>query len=98
MEDRSAEVQAIEYMKKKQDKTIDNMAEWQMYRFAIDALNEKEKRSHGCDCCQGDEPLYWEDDENNAFVDSRGGNMLTTVKGVPMRYKVKYCPNCGKKF
>jgi len=50
-----------------------------------------------CDCCQGDEALYWADDENNAFVDSRG-DVLVTVKGMTMRYKVKCCPNCGKKF
>lgn len=97
MKNRSAEVQAIEYMKKKQDKVIDNMAEWQMYRFAMEALKEKEERSHGCDCCQGDEALYWADDENNAFVDSKG-NILTTIKGMTMRYNVKCCPKCGKKF
>lgn len=51
----------------------------------------------GCDCCQGDEALYWADDENNAFVDSRG-DVLVTVKGITMRYKVKCCPNCGKEF
>lgn len=51
----------------------------------------------GCDCCQGDEALHWADDENNAFVDSRG-DMLVTVQGKTMRFKVKSCPNCGKKF
>lgn len=57
----------------------------------------KEKRNHGCDCCQGDEALYWKDNENNAFVDSKG-EILTTVKGMTMRYKVKCCPSCGKEF
>lgn len=65
--------------------------------FTIDSLNKKEKRNAGCDCCQGDEALYWADDENNALVDSRG-NMLTTIKGMSMRYKVKCCPNCGKEL
>lgn len=93
----NAEEQAIEYLKNKQDKEIDHLDRWQMYRFAIEALDEKNTRNKGCDCCQGDEALYWADDENNAFVDSKG-DMLVTIKGVTMRYRVKYCPNCGKKF
>lgn len=97
MENRSAEIQSIEYMKKMQNKVINNMAEWQMYRFAIDALEEKERRSHGCDCCQGDEALYWVDNENNAFVDSNG-DLLVSVKGKTIRFKVKHCSNCGREF
>lgn len=97
MENRSVEVQAIEYMKKEQNKAIDDMSEWQMYRFAIEALNEKEERNQGCGCCQGDEALYWADCENNAFVD-RNGEMLITVQNMMMRFKVTHCPNCGKKF
>jgi hypothetical protein len=50
-----------------------------------------------CECCNGDKALYWKDDENNAFVDSKG-EMLITVKDKTIRYKVKYCPNCGNKF
>lgn len=65
--------------------------------FTIDSLNKKEKLTPGRDCCQGDEALYRADDENNAFVDSRG-NMLTTIKGMSMRYKVKCCPNCGEEL
>lgn len=55
------------------------------------------KQSSGCDCCQGDEALYWKDNENNAFVDSKG-DMLVTVKDKTLRFKVKRCPNCGKEF
>lgn len=51
----------------------------------------------GCGCCLGDEPLFWEDDENCAFVDSKG-EVLVTVKDHIMRFKVKYCPNCGHEF
>ena len=50
-----------------------------------------------CNCCQGDEALCWKDNNNNAFVD-RKGDMMVTVKGKTMRYKVKCCPNCGKSF
>lgn len=53
--------------------------------------------THGCYCCLGDENLYWKDEENNAFVDSKG-DILVTIKGMTMRYRVKYCPNCGRKF
>lgn len=94
---KSAEEQAIEYLKKKQDKEIDHMDRWQMYRFAIDALTEKNKRNKGCDCCKGDEALWWDDEENNVFVDSKG-DMLVTVKGKTVGFKVKCCPNCGKAF
>ena len=41
MTTKSAEEQSIEYLKKKQNEVIDNIAEWQMYRFAIEALEEK---------------------------------------------------------
>lgn len=51
----------------------------------------------GCDCCQGDEALFWKDNENNAFVDSKG-KMMVTVGGKTMRFSVKYCPNCERKF
>lgn len=49
----------------------------------------------GCNCCQSENALYWKDNENNAFVDSKGG-MLVTIKGMTIRYKVKCCPNCGR--
>lgn len=52
---------------------------------------------YGCNCCLGDESLYWMDNENNAFVDSKG-EVMVTVKDRLMRFKVNYCPNCGKKF
>lgn len=51
----------------------------------------------GCDCCLGVKPLYWKDNENNAFVDS-GGQILATIKDHTARFKVKYCPNCGRMF
>lgn len=40
MENRSAEQQAIDYLTGKQKKVIDHMDEYQMYRFALDALKE----------------------------------------------------------
>ena len=52
---------------------------------------------YGCDCCLGDEAVYWQDNENNAFVDSKG-EMSIMVKDKLMRFKVKFCPCCGKKF
>lgn len=51
----------------------------------------------GCDCCAGDTPLYYEDNENCAFVDSTG-DMLVTIKDKSVRFKVKRCPNCGREF
>lgn len=51
--------------------------------------------NHGCNCCMGDEPIYWDNKDNNAFVDKKG-NILITAKGNEVSFKVKYCPNCGK--
>lgn len=31
---------------------------------------------NGCDCCIGDEAIYWKDNENNAFIDSKGEMMV----------------------
>lgn len=50
-----------------------------------------------CDYCQGDEAVFWLDEENNAFVDSRG-EMMVTAKDRTICFKVKYCPMCGMKF
>lgn len=55
------------------------------------------KEADGCECCVGDEALYWKDDENNAFVDSKG-EVFVTVKDHIIRFQVKCCPNCGHKF
>lgn len=45
MENRTAEEQAIDFLTQKQEQVIDDMNQWQMYRFAIEALNEKIQRS-----------------------------------------------------
>lgn len=52
---------------------------------------------YGCDCCLGDKAIYWADNENNAFVDSKG-EMMVMAKDKLIRFKVNYCPNCGRKF
>ena len=39
----------------------------------------------------------WKDNENNTFV-TRNGEMLVTVKDHTRRFKVKYCPNCGRRL
>lgn len=51
----------------------------------------------GCECCAGDKAIYWKNNENNAFIDSKG-EMMVVVKDRLIRYKVKYCPNCGRNF
>ena len=52
---------------------------------------------NGCDCCLGDKAVYWKDNENNAFVDSKG-EMMVVVKDKLLRFKVECCPNCGNRF
>lgn len=50
-----------------------------------------------CDCCNGDKPIYWQNDNNCTFVDNTG-NMLVTAEGKSLEFKVQYCPVCGRKF
>lgn len=51
----------------------------------------------GCECCYGDEALFYQDDQNNAFIDSTG-EMLVTAKDHIIRFKVNRCPRCGFVF
>ena len=60
-------------------------------------LSRVEDINPGCGCCAGDIPLFWKDNENNSFIASHG-EILATVADKTMRYKVKYCPNCGRKI
>lgn len=53
------------------------------------------ERGTGCECCLEDKAVYWQDDQNNVFVD-RKGEMLITVKDKIMRIKVTHCPMCGR--
>ena len=55
------------------------------------------QENDGCNCCAGDEALFWKDNENNAFID-RSGEVAVTVKDHIMRFSVKRCPNCGREF
>ena len=50
-----------------------------------------------CNYHDGDEAIYWIDEDNNAFVDSFG-EMLITVNGHETRIYVRYCPMCGKRL
>lgn len=50
-----------------------------------------------CNYCSGDEALYWEDECNNAFIDSNG-EMMVAVNGVDITFCVDHCPKCGRVF
>lgn len=56
-----------------------------------------EEKAEKCDFCQSGDSLGWEDGKNKFFVNNKG-EMFVTVNDVEMKYKIKYCPNCGKKF
>lgn len=62
-----------------------------------DKIDQITGNSDSCDCCMGDEALFWKDEYNNAFIDSKG-EIMVTVKDNIMRFKVDFCPKCGKKF
>lgn len=62
-----------------------------------DKLDQIIHENDGCDCCDSDEALFYQDNENCAFIDSHGEIMII-VKDNTMRFKVDYCPKCGRKF
>lgn len=51
----------------------------------------------GCEVCDGDEAVFLQDENNNAFVDSKG-NMDAMVRGCVITFKVQHCPVCGRRF
>lgn len=70
------------------------------YNFDYDANNMQiicYVDGYGCKCCLGDDAIFQKDDKNSVFIDDKG-NMLATVKGITIRFKVHYCPICGRKF
>ena len=78
----------------------ENEEEGEALSVAILILRDKLRSSdskNGCECCSGDEALYYKDGEHCAFVDSTG-EIMVTVQNRIMRFKVNCCPNCGKKF
>lgn len=78
----------------------ENEEEGEALSVAILILRDKLLSSdgkNGCECCSGDKALYYKDGEHCAFVDSTG-EIMVTVQDQIMRFKVKRCPNCGKKF
>ncbi len=50
-----------------------------------------------CDYCNGDVAIFWQNEMNNAFIDSEG-EMMVTVDGQCIRFNVNCCPMCGRKF
>lgn len=78
----------------------ENEEESEALSAAILALRDKlpsASGKNGCECCSGDESLYYKDGEHSAFVDSIG-EVMVTVQDRSMRFQVKHCPNCGKRF
>ena len=51
----------------------------------------------GYDCCVGGVPVFWKNNENNTFID-RTREVLVTIKDKTMRFRVQYCPICGRKL
>lgn len=60
-------------------------------------IDEIKHNDIGCDCCNGDEALFYQDNKNCAFVDSHG-EIMVVVKDHTMRFKVDCCPKCGRRF
>lgn len=50
-----------------------------------------------CNYHNGDEALYYKDNNNCAFIDSKG-TISVTVNGYNTNFTVSYCPKCGHNF
>lgn len=50
-----------------------------------------------CNFCHGDDAIFWKDNANCAFIDSKG-EMMVVANDKTIRFKVKVCPMCGHKF
>lgn len=50
-----------------------------------------------CIYCYGDKALFRKDDQNSAFIDSKG-EMLVYANGQEIRFHVDRCPMCGRRF
>lgn len=62
-----------------------------------DRLDQIIHENDGCNCCNGDEALFYQNGDTNAFIDSKG-NVDIMIDGATMRFTVNNCPNCGRAF
>ena len=62
-----------------------------------DKLDQIIHENDGCNCCNGDEALFYQNGDTNAFIDSKG-NIDVMIDGTTMRFTVNNCPNCGRAF
>lgn len=69
---------------------------WDIYVFKTNDVPIFELMP-SCPYCEGDMAVYWEDDDNYAFIDSEG-NLLVAAAGHQMSFGVPRCPMCGKRF
>ena len=66
-------------------------------RALVARINTIHMENDGCNCCNGDEALFYQNGDTNAFIDSKG-NVDIMIDGATMRFTVKNCPNCGRAF
>lgn len=50
-----------------------------------------------CNCCIGNEAIFWKDEHNNAFINSNG-EMRVTANWQEIKFTVDRCPKCGRLF
>lgn len=79
------------------DFEVEKEKDFEVLAIKSHEICRRKANADGCDCCKGDAALFWLDNENNAFVDNEG-EMLITAKDRNIRFKVNFCPNCGREF
>lgn len=50
-----------------------------------------------CKYCNGNEAIFWKNNENHAVIDSKG-EILVTVQNQTIHFQINRCPMCGRLF
>lgn len=50
-----------------------------------------------CDYCCGIKTIYYKDNKNYAFINSKG-SMITIAGDKPIRFSIPFCPMCGRRL
>ena len=66
-------------------------------KFEIWIFDGKRNPQLQCPCHDGDEAIWWQNENYNAFIDGNG-EMTVTINGYEKCFMVECCPKCGKRF
>ncbi len=70
---------------------------WNHDHIEDDATCDATPLPDGCECCAGDNALFWDNTRGSAFV-NREGEIMVTAGANTFCFQAKFCPNCGRQF